>query len=211
MLCPPFEYGNNSGADAALKRALVAFFQALRTATDEQKLRNAENTRAWHAAFFHELTPSGCEYYAGNYRGEDFFCLREYDVRIPVDPLVGAKPQVVALSMVRLREKLHEAAALLDLEMHRHANPLASKEFLVKTVQVVAYFFVAFLTIHPYANGNGHMARLIIVLLLDRYGIRAPRFPIHPRPQDPPYSDAIYRYRRNDTKSLEILLLKSLF
>ena len=112
--------------------------------------------------------------------------------------------------MMQFGKKLQQAAALLDIEMHRYGTPRTSPEFIIKIIQVVAYFFAIFLTIHPYANGNGHMARVIVVLLLDRFGIRAPRFTIHPRPLDPPYSDAIYRYRRADTKPLELLLLRSI-
>ena len=210
MPCPEFEYENHPAAGVILKDALIAFFRALKTANDHAKLSNAKETRAWHSTFFRSLTPPSCPYYAGHYRGEEFPCLRDYEVKIDADPLVGEKAQLVPLSMFRLSEKLQMAAALLDVEMHRHPVPLTSREFIVKIVQTVTFFFVAFLTIHPYANGNGHMARLILVLLLNRFGVRAPEFSIHPRPMEPSYSDAIYRYRRNDTRPLEMLLLKSL-
>jgi Fic family protein len=208
--CPEFEYDHIPGADAVLKRAMVEFFQALRTASYEQKLAHAKETRIWQSRYFHTLTPAGHPYYAGHYRGEDFFCLRDYSVQIDSDPLVGSKPAVVPFIMVQLSDKLHRAAALLDLEMHRHPNPRVSPTYLAKLIQVLAFFFATFLTIHPYANGNGHMARTIVILLLDRYDIRAPRFSIHPRPQDPLYADAIYRYRRREPKPLEMLLLRSL-
>jgi Fic/DOC family len=210
IMCPEFEYDQHLGADGALKQAMMDFFRVLKNSADSKKLEDAKDTRAWHFCFFRTLTPRGFEYYAGHYRGEDFPCLRAYNVHISSDPLVAANPTEVPLFIMRLADKLHRSAALLDLETHRHANPLLSGAYVLKVIQVVAYFFVTFLTIHPYANGNGHMARLLVVLLLSRYGIHAPKFSVHPRPQDPPYSDAIYRYRRNDTKPLEMLLLGSL-
>lgn len=210
MPCPKFEYDSHPRADSLLKAAIMTFFRALKSANDAQKLEDAKETRTWHLNFFTALTPPGYEYYAGHYRGEDFPCLLHYNIEIPSDPMVGCQSFIVPLCMSRVADQLQRAAAALDLEMHRYNNPRTSREFIVKTIQVVAYFFVVFLTIHPYANGNGHMARLVSVLLLDRYGIRAPSFTIHPRPQDPPYSDAIYRYRRNDTKPLETLFLRSL-
>jgi hypothetical protein len=210
MVCPEFEYDGNPAADAILKDALIAFFRALKAANDSEKLDSARETRVWHSNFFQRLTPASCPYYAGHYRGEEFPCLRDYEVKIDFDPLVGEKATFVPISMFRLGEKLQVAAVLLDIEGHRHLAPLASREFIIKIVQMVTFFFVAFLTVHPYANGNGHMARLILALVLDRLGVRAPTFSIHPRPMEPSYLDAIYRYRRRDTKPLEMLLLRSL-
>jgi len=63
--------------------------------------------------------------------------------------------------------------------------------------------FVYFLEIHPYANGNGHLARFFLIGYLARYGVFLARWPMHPRPSDPPYSDLIRRYRRGDRNSLE--------
>jgi Fic family protein len=42
--------------------------------------------------------------------------------------------------------------------------------------------FLAFVTIHPYANGNGHAARLVVWALLLRYGFQPTGWPVDPRP-----------------------------
>ena len=39
-----------------------------------------------------------------------------------------------------------------------------------------------FVHIHPYANGNGHMGRLLVVAILGRYGYWLQKWTIDPNP-----------------------------
>jgi hypothetical protein len=73
---------------------------------------------------------------------------------------------------------------------------------LASMVQVAVGFFVYWLEIHPYANGNGHLARLVLITLLALFGVYLSRWPLHPRPADPPYSELISRYRKGDQNAL---------
>jgi fido (protein-threonine AMPylation protein) len=83
----------------------------------------------------------------------------------------------------------------------------SAAEKLTKVVRVAVAIFVYFLEIHPYANGNGHAARFILIAALARHGIFLRRWQLHPRPQDPPYNDAIAEYRSGNRGLLERFVL----
>jgi hypothetical protein len=165
----------------------------------------ASDTREVHGRIFHQLTPVGCEYYAGHYRGEAFRCLRFYSVRIPADPRVGAPPAGVAFLMRDLNTEIRAGIMALDTNIL-----LTQKERLQCIMALACHAFVAFLTIHPYANGNGHAGRLIIWSILGRYGYWPRRWPVDPRPPDPPYSQLIVQHRNGNVVPLEQYVLQTL-
>ncbi len=77
-------------------------------------------------------------------------------------------------------------------------------------IALACRLFVRFLTIHPYANGNGHIARFLLTGLLKRQGYRLKAFPIEPRPADPPYSDLIKLYRDGKVEPFERYILEQI-
>ena len=66
---------------------------------------------------------------------------------------------------------------------------------------------VEFLRIHPYANGNGHLGRFIVIALLARYNLWPKKWPLDASPN---YHDEIFRYRNGDREPLERFILKAL-
>jgi Fic family protein len=92
--------------------------------------------------------------------------------------------------MEELRNEIRAGLAALD------ANILLSPEQRLRyLVALAAHVFVAFLTIHPYANGNGHAARLIVWSVFGRYGHWPKNWPVEPRPTDPSYLQLIVLHR----------------
>jgi Fic family protein len=94
-----------------------------------------------------------------------------------------------------------------------HAHPpsrLSDSEKMYFSVAYACRLFVEFLTIHPYANGNGHVARWLLLAVLRRHGYRLNNFPVEPRPPDPPYSNMISRYRNGEVELLEKYVLSRL-
>jgi fido (protein-threonine AMPylation protein) len=165
----------------------------------------ALDTREVHRRVFQGLTPAGYEYYAGHYRGERFRCLRYYPVAVQNDPRVGRPPESVAFWIRELNAAVRSGLTALD------ANALLTRQQKLRyLIALTCRAFVQFLTVHPYANGNGHAGRFIVWSVLGRYGHWPRRWPVHPRPGDPPYSELITRCRDGDALPLESYLLQTL-
>jgi hypothetical protein len=202
--CPAWEYAAHPNRatiiPARVSRILVTLASG---AVDTSSV--ATDTRPAHDQIFRELTPDRCEYYAGHYRGEQFRCLVFYPVSVPADPRVGSPPSAVAFLMQELNNQIRIGLTALD------ANVLLTTEQRLRyLVALASQAFVAFLTIHPYANGNGHAGRLIVWSILGRYGHWPKRWPVEPRPPDPPYSNLIVLHRNGNKEPLELYLLQTL-
>jgi fido (protein-threonine AMPylation protein) len=124
-----------------------------------------------HRNLFDGLTPLGFDYYAGHYRGEDFLCLRECEVRIRNDPRVGHPAAVVPDQMRLMAAEVVNVAEHRDILYAVNSRVVGEAEKLACLIEVAAALFVYFLEIHPYANGNGHVGRFLLITLLCRYGI----------------------------------------
>jgi hypothetical protein len=79
---------------------------------------------------------------------------------------------------------------------------------LAKLVSLLCLFLELFLTIHPYANGNGHCGRLIVWIILVRYGFIPTNWPLDAKPPAPAYAKAISAYRDKNKLPLETLLMQ---
>jgi hypothetical protein len=201
--CPEWEYNGHPNRGLISVRIADIVFD-LRTEA-KSTLTVAADTRESHRAVFHDLVPVRYEYYAGHYRGELFRCLRFYSVGIQGDPRVGATPDTVKFLMTELGATIRAALLALDGNVL-----LPDREKLRYIVVCACQVFVHFLTIHPYANGNGHMGRLVVWSILGRYGHWPNRWTIEPRPPDPPYSELIVRYRNGDREPLERYIVQML-
>lgn len=201
--CPSWEYkGHPQQATIA---GGVALILAALAARKMETLALAIDTREAHRRMFREVTPAGCDYYAGHYRGERFRCLKFCSVTIPTDPRVGAPPELVDFRLRELNAEIRAGIKALD------ANVLLGDQQRLRYVLALACrAFVAFLTVHPYANGNGHAGRLIAWCITGRYGHWPRRWPVDPRPPDPPYSQLIVDCRNGNPEPLEMYLLQAL-
>src|SRR6202042_1083778 len=99
-------------------------------------------------------------HYAGHYRGEDFDCLRDYAVRIAINPRVGHLPNVVPAEMDEFKDMVCNAVSRIDAAWSVEDRILPRSSKIRRLSELVAAVFNYFLEIHPYANGNGHIARL---------------------------------------------------
>jgi hypothetical protein len=199
--CPRWEYSTDPYADPILQGRTKEVLLWVVGESRHIQSRACHDTRHVHGWCFRDLVPSSVKYYAGHYRGENFACLRYSQVGIPSNPLVGAQPTAVFFEITALADDVRAALRQLD-HLHRAPDILTSRaEKLRRTIEVVAAVFSAFLVIHPYVNGNGHMGRFIAVTLMIRFGLRPQRFPVHPSPSAP-YSQVIKRYQNGDTEPL---------
>jgi hypothetical protein len=104
------------------------------------------------------------------------------------------------------------AAAITALDAgHALPNAIVPPEMkLLRTVQVACRFFELVCRVHPYANGNGHAGRFCLWAILGRYGYFPVRWPIEPRPPDPPYTQLLLDYRAGNHAPLEQHVLQRL-
>jgi len=166
------------------------------------------DTRRLHRQLFSELAPNGYNYYSGNYRGSDFRCLKYQPVGIQGDPRVGYPAEDVGAAMRQLEKCLRSGILGLDESFALPKAKLSRQTKLYYLVVFVSRMFVQFLTIHPYVNGNGHIARLMVWAVLGRYGYWPNRWPIEPRTGDPEYVSTIRAYRNGQPQCLEHYILK---
>ncbi len=112
--------------------------------------------------------------------------------------------------MYEFASEVQDTVNEIDFLYRISPDTMSEAEKLVRCSQLLAALFVYFLEIHPYVNGNGHMGRLLVIAGLKRQGYFAARWPLHPRPQDPPYSALIAEYRSGNRQNLENFLLACL-
>lgn len=201
--CPTWEYGNDPRRHLLSGRVKSILIRLASGSLDTKTV--APETRPQHEELFSGLTPLGCEYFAGHYRGENFRCLQFNQVGIQTDPRVGAVHSAVGYRMSGLGQQILSGLSALDCNIL-----LSAKDKAQYVVALACCAFVEFLTIHPFVNGNGHAARLVLWCILGRYGFWPRRFPVEPRPADPPYTQLIFQYRNGDREPLERLVLQSL-
>jgi fido (protein-threonine AMPylation protein) len=141
----------------------------------EEKFAIGKDTRPVHQRYFKDLTPVGFEYYAGHYRGEDFTCLKSFRVHVPSDPMVGHPPDRGSDDMIVFASDFEGVVADGDIVWSANAQVISPAEKLYRVVQLGVALFVYLLQIHPFANGNGHMARFFLIAFLSRYGVTVSR------------------------------------
>jgi hypothetical protein len=153
---------------------------------------------------FAGLTPAGFSHYAGHYRGEKLACLEGYTVGVQGDSRVGSPPARVKTDMTAFERDVIAAVRALDAARD---SRLPATQKLNCAVVVACRLLERFLAVHPYANGNGHMGRWLVWLVLGRYEYWPDDWPVEPRPPDPPYTQLLVLARNGDREPLERFVL----
>lgn len=207
--CPTnWEYTNHPDADGLLVSRSISTLSIVRRANLAIKDALSKDTRLIHEPLFRGLSPEHFPYFAGNYRGYAMRCLSDYEVGISTDKRVGHPAATVHLEMLEMSESIGRAQRELDLIWQASTKILPRELKLLRTIELAAAIFVYWLEIHPFANGNGHMARFVMVCLFGRHNIYfKSNMAIHPRPAEPQYSNAIAAYRNGHPQDLHLLLL----
>lgn len=140
----------------------------------------------WHAGAY-----AGCQVpsagYVGHFRGDPGEPdLDDYEV------IVGGHPGVasadVTTEVIQLVAAVNQACGGLDQQLPAGTRPTTAQE-LHAVLLLAAYAHGEFVRIHPFANGNGRSARLLVAWVCFRYGL--PMFlALRPRPGDPAYAAA---------------------
>ncbi len=204
--CPAWEYKHHPNYPSLgdrCRRILVS----LRSGK-VQIDRDVLDTRRHHETMFDGLTPQNCDYFAGHYRGEPYRCLEHLFVMIAGDPRVGTPPVYVAMDLANFGHNILRAGlSALTTAFNIPDSRLAREDKLLYLVKYASRALVEFLRIHPYANGNGHMGRLIVWFILAKFGYWPKRWPLN---TSPPYDRLIFDYRSGQHDPLETFILQSI-
>lgn len=200
--CDGWEYTSHPQAQTVVD-ACKQFLVELRD-DPLSKVAALSETRPFHASLFAAVVPAACPYLAGHYRGEDYDCLRE--AQVSFGGHVGTLPVGVLGAMGIYHQDLIDGLADLDAAAKDPVKPLGGSAFVVRLAQVCAAALTRFLTIHPYKNGNGHMARLLVWVILGRYSMLPKRWWLNNRP--PGYAALLTLHRNGDRKPLEKFILE---
>lgn len=177
-----YEYHPNRASVTKRSRTLEKLFQR-----KPQKFRRfGSDTRRGHRFLFSQVAPSRCKEIAGNYRGTSGTCLERYEVFVGRVQCYPATSVSIAMDLLRRDcEKLvyaYGAAAGIQSDEAR----------LLRLVTSLCAVLVLFFTIHPYANGNGHTGRMLILLILEQAGFHPVDWRIDPTRN---YGKALDLYR----------------
>jgi fido (protein-threonine AMPylation protein) len=205
--CPAWEYTLVPNAKETIAKRCIHLLVSLRHGQINHVASSCD-TRQIHFQMFEETTPAVAPYYAGHYRGEKFRCLEFCNVMVGGDPRVGVPHSRVASDMSNLADNIIRAGFSAVTQGHALPSSRVSEEDkLFYVVTFACRILVEFLRVHPYANGNGHMGRFIVWLILAKFGYWPKRWPLH---QSPPYHDLLKTYRDGDPTQLEKFVLQCL-
>lgn len=151
------------------------------------------DTRFAHKEIFKDTTPKGREYFAGNYRGAPYEFLVDYEVRLYQSE--GYPAANVSDFMDNYSLELEKLLDTYFKKIKEIKIPDSVK--VLKYVELLSYFFVKFLAIHPYANGNGHIGRLLVWAFLKKEGLPVSFWSVDDRPGRP-LIDCIIHFRRGN-------------
>jgi hypothetical protein len=145
--------------------------------------------RRWHQRMLEGVeVPSDA--YRGGYRGESHPDLRNYAVAVQGIPAVPPKDVSGQLTklMTWLRNEIRALDRMNDVISRAEGDRKKRQLELDKeVVRVAAGLHGEWVRIHPFVNGNGRTARMWVLWVTSRYGLR-PLLPLRPRPSAP-YGD----------------------
>lgn len=186
------------GSGETIRGNLENLLRKLIAEADDRVEPSLALARTWHRAIF-EGVELPVPYYAGEVRDDDprFPDLVGYEVRVGSRAGVASREMPAALS--RFEDRVGRAVAILDREIPigevaREAGVLGS------VVTLCAHAHGEWARIHPFANGNGRIARLWANWCALRYGL-PPFVRLRPRPEGDRYARAAYDSMAGDHRA----------
>jgi Fic family protein len=157
-----------------LRHNLAQVLKDILSAVEKREKPTLKTARAWHTLLMRGLNVPNPRS-IGAFRGEPG--LENIQVRIGQN--YGVNSVAVAAELTRFEAKLQELVAELDslAPVGRELNI----DHLAAIVDLCAWAHAVWVRIHPFANGNGRIARLWANSLAVRYGL-PPFVRLRPRP-----------------------------
>ena len=157
-----------------LRHNLAQVLKGILSAAEKREKPTLETARVWHTALMRGLNVPNPQA-IGAFRGEPG--LEKIQARVGSN--YGVNSVSVAAELKRFEAKLQELVAELDARA-----PLGREldaDHLAAILDLCAWAHAVWVRIHPFANGNGRVARLWANYLAVRYGL-PPFVRLRPRP-----------------------------
>lgn len=119
----------------------------------------------WHSRIHEGCTSVPVEYYVGHYRGETYVHLLKTDVSFA--HFNGAPAGEVAARLSQLEVQIQATLTRFDAEIASSVE--GTKPRLNKLIDELAKHYAGWLRIHPFVDGNGRTARILVNWVLARY------------------------------------------
>lgn len=151
-----------------------SIYDGLKSSSPDEQRAFLLDTRSVHRKLYEQFVPPDAPYFAGTYRGVPGTKLELYWPAI--DLKIGEKshapktchPKYVADEMDKLAEQIGRF-------------PQQQPSF-AHTAAEITTIWRNFLKVHPYANGNGHVSRLMLYALARLKGLGLKNWTINPNP-----------------------------
>lgn len=159
---------------------------------------SAREPRPIHLRMFAGMHEPSESYYVGHYRGEPIGDLAHYDVGVGQDARVGVYHIHVLAEMLRFHNEVDQTFSTIIPTINAVKD---AQVRLTLAVGVACTHLVDFLSIHPFANGNGHIGRYIVWAVLHAFGIHPKRWPLNDKIPEP-YGTLLTEFRNKNRSPL---------
>lgn len=157
-----------------LGRNLASLLRRIRDEARRRDKLNLSSARNWHREIMDGLAVPNPAM-VGGFRGEAGL----HDIEVRIGRHHGIAPANVAGALSEYERRLQRAVERLDELIPPDAN--LSGDQLVAVIELCAWAHAEWVRIHPFANGNGRVARLWVNCIAMRYGL-PPFATLRPRP-----------------------------
>lgn len=157
-----------------LRENLASILREIVHLARDRDTLNLEIARRWHALMMEGLDVPDRRFVSA-FRGEPGL----ENVQVKVGRRYGVEAAMVAGELANFEAKLHDTLDQLDALLPADEEPDADQ--LAAVIDLCAWAHSEWVRIHPFANGNGRIARLWANSLAIRYGL-PPFIRLRPRP-----------------------------
>ena len=189
-------WGEDSADDEAIIAAnLVGVLRGILAAASQRPMPTLGAAQQWHRDIYRGASSPPRPNYLGAFRGSSDPDLVDYEVVLgnPTTGRVlasGIPAAQVAAQLAVFEQALQAAVGKLDAVIAAGAGP-ADNPQLLSVVELAAVAHGEWVRIHPFANGNGRIARTWANWVAVRYGL-PPFVRIKPRPDGLMYGRAAH-------------------
>lgn len=190
MTGPAWDADRTADAPRMIANA-AGLVASIRSTARDRPLPSLDIARQWHTVLY-----AGCEVpsteYVGNYRGDPAHPdLLGYEVGTPEldakgkNLWLGVPSSSVQSALDAFEPAFHRRLEAMDSMLVVGARPTTAEH--VEHIAVTAGITHGeWIRIHPFANGNGRIARAWVNFVVARYELPSP-WGVKPRPSDPTY------------------------